>query len=219
MVSKSEIDVSGMLKFLLESWKIIIGVTIAFMVIAVMYNFIILRPTFTREIGISIPAEVDDRNLNNIVLILEGEQGEHSLTSVKSIKGSTVVKLYFGNNDKEILKKDSDEYKTVAIRNVNNYIINLERYKQDKKNIDEIKDIIKFITLSTTNEGDVNTKLASISQKLNDKMLIGQASIFSESKISEQPLRSKKINNVAAWTLFGFIAINAILIGKYYCIN
>ena len=216
MESKSEINIYEILKYLLKYKKIILSVTILSLIMAAIYNFIILKPIFIREVGIIIPGEFDDRNLYNIILILETTKGKDSFVGAKNVTGSTIVNLHFENYNKEALQNDSDEFTSVALKKIDAYIENSEKIKQNRKNIEEVKQNLKFLALNNSSEKEFTNRLASISKQLDEKKIISQAIIFSKPEIDSKPKMSRKLNSIAAFTIFGCFAICSVLLVNFY---
>jgi len=216
MNDKNEINIWGIVKYLLESKKIIIYVTMICLIVATVYNFFVVKNIYGRTMGLSLPAEVDDRNLYNIVLILEANKGKDSFVGARNITGSTIINLYYENSDINKLQSDSDSYTKICLQKVNDYVANIERYKQERKNTEEIKQSLKFMVLSAGNDKDLNTRLTAINEKLDEKEVVKKTTIFSDSHVSSQPIKPNKRNNIAAFTMFGFFIACTFVLCRYY---
>jgi len=206
----------GIIDYLFKSKKPILIVTIVCFVIAIIYNLFVVKNIYGRTVGVSLPAEVDDRNLYNIVLILEAKKGQDSFVGAKNITGSTIINLIYENTDVNKLQIDSDEYTKICIQKINDYLSNFEKTRLDKKNTEEIKQNLKLMVLGLGNDKELNAKLTEINAKLDEKEVIRKAMVFSDTKVSTQHIKPNKKNNVAAFTIFGFLVSCAFVIGKYY---
>ena len=213
-----EIDLVELYGELKKNAKLIVGTTMAFIVAAAIYCFMIAKPVYEYTALISFPCNIGggqingfmETNKDDIKSAAQYKDKNNKIVDAKVLKGAPIIKVTFEGESMEKVKQLGDAYMKLALERINRVLVDKEQQKYDTEVIELIKKDIEYIA-SRINEssftvGDADKKLDylinKIIEKENNKLFL-KAELAKEGSAPEKPVRPKKARNIAIAAVLG----------------
>lgn len=213
-----EIDLVELYGELKKNANLIIGTTVAFIVAAAIYCFMIAKPVYEYTALISFPSNVGGGQINGFMETIKDDikpaaqlkDKVNKIVDAKVLKGAPIIKVTFEGESVEKVKQFGDAYMKTALDRINKVIVDKEQQRYDKEVVELIKSDIEYISgrfnESSFTAGDANKKLEflvkKVEEKENNKMFL-KAELAKEVNIPEKPVRPKKAQNIAIAAVLG----------------
>ena len=213
-----EIDLVELFGELKRNVKLIAGTTLAFIVAAAIYCFMIAKPVYEYTALISFPSNVGGRQINGFMDTIKDDitpaaqlkDKNNKIVDAKVLKGAPIIKVTFEGESVEKVKQFGDAYMKMAFARINKVIVDKEQQKYDREVVELIKKDTEYIA-SKINEsnytaGDADKKLDFLIKKIEEKeknKLFLKAELAKEENIPEKPVRPKKAQNIAIAAVLG----------------
>ena len=213
-----EIDLVELFGELKRNVKLIAGTTLAFIVAAAIYCFMIAKPVYEYTALISFPSNVGGSQINGFMETIKDDikpaaqlkDKNNKIVDAKVLKGAPIVKVTFEGESVEKVKQFGDAYMKMAFARINKVIVDKEQQKYDREVVELIKKDTEYIA-SKINEsnytaGDADKKLDFLIKKIEEKeknKLFLKAELAKEENIPEKPVRPKKAQNIAIAAVLG----------------
>lgn len=210
-----EISLQALLKYLFKKWKILAFGTILCVFLSGIYCFFIKQQVYSREITLSVPITLNDREINIICFQLNNNDKRYNFISANAVGKTNCIVLHFAGNNEAKLKKDSSVFKDIVIENANSYLKETSVVKMNREKINEIKKELSLLVL-LNGKLDSEKIIENIEKKLDKAEDVGKVKVLSESQIVPRETTRKRINNIIAFSLLGFIVISISLLVKYF---
>ena len=213
-----EIDLVELFGELKRNVKLIAGTTLAFIVAAAIYCFMIAKPVYEYTALISFPSNVGGSQINGFMETIKDDikpaaqlkDKNNKIVDAKVLKGAPIIKVTFEGESVEKVKQFGDAYMKMAFARINKVIVDKEQQKYDREVVELIKKDTEYIA-SKINEsnytaGDADKKLDFLIKKIEEKeknKLFLKAELAKEDNIPETPVRPKKAQNIAIAAVLG----------------
>ena len=213
-----EIDLVELFGELKRNVKLIAGTTLAFIVAAAIYCFMIAKPVYEYTALISFPSNVGGSQINGFMETIKDDikpaaqlkDKNNKIVDAKVLKGAPIIKVTFEGESVEKVKQFGDAYMKMAFARINKVIVDKEQQKYDLEVVELIKKDTEYIA-SKINEsnytaGDADKKLDFLIKKSEEKeknKLFLKAELAKEENIPEKPVRPKKAQNIAIAAVLG----------------
>ena len=213
-----EIDLVELFGELKRNVKLIAGTTLAFIVAAAIYCFMIAKPVYEYTALISFPSNVGSSQINGFMETIKDDikpaaqlkDKNNKIVDAKVLKGAPIIKVTFEGESVEKVKQFGDAYMKMAFARINKVIVDKEQQKYDREVVELIKKDTEYIA-SKINEsnytaGDADKKLDFLIKKIEEKeknKLFLKAELAKEENIPEKPVRPKKAQNIAIAAVLG----------------
>ena len=213
-----EIDLVELFGELKRNVKLIAGTTLAFIVAAAIYCFMIAKPVYEYSALISFPSNVGGSQINGFMETIKDDikpaaqlkDKNNKIVDAKVLKGAPIIKVTFEGESVEKVKQFGDAYMKMAFARINKVIVDKEQQKYDREVVELIKKDTEYIA-SKINEsnyttGDADKKLDFLIKKIEEKeknKLFLKAELAKEENIPEKPVRPKKAQNIAIAAVLG----------------
>ena len=213
-----EIDLVELFGELKRNVKLIVGTTLAFIVAAAIYCFMIAKPVYEYTALISFPSNVGGSQINGFMETIKDDikpaaqlkDKNNKIVDAKVLKGAPIIKVTFEGESVEKVKQFGDAYMKMAFARINKVIVDKEQQKYDREVVELIKKDTEYIA-SKINEsnytaGDADKKLDFLIKKIEEKeknKLFLKAELAKEENIPEKPVRPKKTQNIAIAAVLG----------------
>lgn len=213
-----EIDLAELFGELKRNVKLIAGTTLAFIVAAAIYCFMIAKPVYEYTALISFPSNVGGSQINGFMETIKDDikpaaqlkDKNNKIVDAKVLKGAPIIKVTFEGESVEKVKQFGDAYMKMAFARINKVIVDKEQQKYDREVVELIKKDTEYIA-SKINEsnytaGDADKKLDFLIKKIEEKeknKLFLKAELAKEENIPEKPVRPKKAQNIAIAAVLG----------------
>lgn len=213
-----EIDLVELFGELKRNVKLIAGTTLAFIVAAAIYCFMIAKPVYEYTALISFPINVGGSQINGFMETIKDDikpaaqlkDKNNKIVDAKVLKGAPIIKVTFEGESVEKVKQFGDAYMKMAFARINKVIVDKEQQKYDREVVELIKKDTEYIA-SKINEsnytaGDADKKLDFLIKKIEEKeknKLFLKAELAKEENIPEKPVRPKKAQNIAIAAVLG----------------
>ena len=213
-----EIDLVELFGELKRNVKLIVGTTLAFIVAAAIYCFMIAKPVYEYTALISFPSNVSGSQINGFMETIKDDikpavqlkDKNNKIVDAKVLKGAPIIKVTFEGESVEKVKQFGDAYMKMAFARINKVIVDKEQQKYDREVVELIKKDTEYIA-SKINEsnytaGDADKKLDFLIKKIEEKeknKLFLKAELAKEENIPEKPVRPKKAQNIAIAAVLG----------------
>lgn len=213
-----EIDLVELFGELKRNVKLIVGTTLAFIVAAAIYCFMIAKPVYEYTALISFPSNVGGSQINGFMETIKDDikpaaqlkDKNNKIVDAKVLKGAPIIKVTFEGESVEKVKQFGDAYMKMAFARINKVIVDKEQQKYDREVVELIKKDTEYIA-SKINEsnytaGDADKKLDFLIKKIEEKeknKLFLKAELAKEENIPEKPVRPKKAQNIAIAAVLG----------------
>ena len=213
-----EIDLVELFGELKRNVKLIAGTTLAFIVAAAIYCFMIAKPVYEYTALISFPSNVGGSQINGFMETIKDDikpaaqlkDKNNKIVDAKVLKGAPIIKVTFEGESVERVKQFGDAYMKMAFARINKVIVDKEQQKYDREVVELIKKDTEYIA-SKINEsnytaGDADKKLDFLIKKIEEKeknKLFLKAELAKEENIPEKPVRPKKAQNIAIAAVLG----------------
>ena len=213
-----EIDLVELFGELKRNVKLITGTTLAFIVAAAIYCFMIAKPVYEYTALISFPSNVGGSQINGFMETIKDDikpaaqlkDKNNKIVDAKVLKGAPIIKVTFEGESVEKVKQFGDAYMKMAFARINKVIVDKEQQKYDREVVELIKKDTEYIA-SKINEsnytaGDADKKLDFLIKKIEEKeknKLFLKAELAKEENIPEKPVRPKKAQNIAIAAVLG----------------
>ena len=213
-----EIDLVELYGELKKNANLIIGTTVAFIVAAAIYCFMIAKPVYEYTALISFPSNVGGGQINGFMETIKDDikpaaqlkDKVNKIVDAKVLKGAPIIKVTFEGESVEKVKQFGDAYMKTAFDRINKVIVDKEQQRYDREVVQMIKSDIEYISgrfnESSFTAGDANKKLEflvkKVEEKENNKMFL-KAELAKEVNIPEKPVRPKKAQNIAIAAVLG----------------
>ena len=213
-----EIDLVELFGELKRNVKLIAGTTLAFIVAAAIYWFMIAKPVYEYTALISFPSNVGGSQINGFMETIKDDikpaaqlkDKNNKIVDAKVLKGAPIIKVTFEGESVEKVKQFGDAYMKMAFARINKVIVDKEQQKYDREVVELIKKDTEYIA-SKINEsnytaGDADKKLDFLIKKIEEKeknKLFLKAELAKEENIPEKPVRPKKAQNIAIAAVLG----------------
>lgn len=137
-----EIDLNEYYRKLKNNYKLIVKITVGFVVLGIIYIFIMAKPIYQYTAMIRLPRDVTYSQANDFVSIIQDdikpddelEDKYNKITDAILLKDSSVIKVTFEGESKEKVKNLGDSYILKTVNNINRIIVE----EEDKKFTQEI---------------------------------------------------------------------------------
>ena len=213
-----EIDLVELFGELKRNVKLIAGTTLAFIVAAAIYCFMIAKPVYEYTALISFPSNVGGSQINGFMETIKDDikpaaqlkDKNNKIVDAKVLKSAPIIKVTFEGESVEKVKQFGDAYMKMAFARINKVIVDKEQQKYDREVVELIKKDTEYIA-SKINEsnytaGDADKKLDFLIKKIEEKeknKLFLKAELAKEENIPEKPVRPKKAQNIAIAAVLG----------------
>ena len=213
-----EIDLVELFGELKRNVKLIAGTTLAFIVAAAIYCFMIAKPVYEYTALISFPSNVGGSQINGFMETIKDDikpaaqlkDKNNKIVDAKVLKGAPIIKVTFEGESVEKVKQFGDAYMKMAFARINKVIVDKEQQKYDREVVELIKKDTEYIA-SKINEsnytaGDADKKLDFLIKKIEEtekNKLFLKAELAKEENIPEKPVRPKKAQNIAIAAVLG----------------
>lgn len=213
-----EIDLVELFGELKRNVKLIAGTTLAFIVAAAIYCFMIAKPVYEYTALIIFPSNVGGSQINGFMETIKDDikpaaqlkDKNNKIVDAKVLKGAPLIKVTFEGESVEKVKQFGDAYMKMAFARINKVIVDKEQQKYDREIVELIKKDTEYIA-SKINEsnytaGDADKKLDFLIKKIEEKeknKLFLKAELAKEENIPEKPVRPKKAQNIAIAAVLG----------------
>lgn len=213
-----EIDLVELFGELKRNVKLIVGTTLACIVAAAIYCFMIAKPVYEYTALISFPSNVGGSQINGFMETIKDDikpaaqlkDKNNKIVDAKVLKGAPIIKVTFEGESVEKVKQFGDAYMKMAFARINKVIVDKEQQKYDREVVELIKKDTEYIA-SKINEsnytaGDADKKLDFLIKKIEEKeknKLFLKAELAKEENIPEKPVRPKKAQNIAIAAVLG----------------
>lgn len=213
-----EIDLVELFGELKRNVKLIVGTTLAFIVAAAIYCFMIAKPVYEYTALISFPSNVGGSQINGFIETIKDDikpaaqlkDKNNKIVDAKVLKGAPIIKVTFEGESVEKVKQFGDAYMKMAFARINKVIVDKEQQKYDREVVSMILSDIKYISSklneSSFSTGDANNQLDFLIKKIEEKeknKLFLKAELAKEENIPEKPVRPKKAQNIAIAAVLG----------------
>ena len=213
-----EIDLVELFGELKRNVKLIAGTTLAFIVAAAIYCFMIAKPVYEYTALISFPSNVGGSQINGFMETIKDDikpaaqlkDKNNKIVDAKVLKGAPIIKVTFEGESVEKVKQFGDAYMKKALERINRDLVDKEQQKYDKEVVELIKKDIDYIANrineSSFTASDADKKLEYLIKKIEEKeknKLFLKAELAKEENIPEKPVRPKKAQNIAIAAVLG----------------
>ena len=213
-----EIDLVELFGELKRNVKLIVGTTLAFIVAAAIYCFMIAKPVYEYTALISFPSNVGGSQINGFMETIKDDikpaaqlkDKNNKIVDAKVLKGAPIIKVTFEGESVEKVKQFGDAYMKKALERINRDLVDKEQQKYDKEVVELIKKDIDYIANrineSSFTASDANKKLEYLIKKIEEKeqnKLFLKAGLAKEGIAPEKPVRPKKAQNIAIAAVLG----------------
>ena len=213
-----EIDLVELFGELKRNVKLIAGTTLAFIVAAAIYCFMIAKPVYEYTALISFPSNVGGSQINGFMETIKDDikpaaqlkDKNNKIVDAKVLKGAPIIKVTFEGESVEKVKQFGDAYMKMAFARINKVIVDKEQQKYDREVVELIKKDTEYsaskINESNYTAGDADKKLDFLIKKIEEKeknKLFLKAELAKEENIPEKPVRPKKAQNIAIAAVLG----------------
>lgn len=213
-----EIDLVELFGELKKNVKLIAGTTLAFIVAAAIYCFMIAKPVYEYTALISFPSNVGGSQINGFMETIKDDikpaaqlkDKNNKIVDAKVLKGAPIIKVTFEGESVEKVKQFGDAYMKMAFARINKVIVDKEQQKYDREVVSMIQSDIKYISSklneSSFSTGDANNQLDFLIKKIEEKeknKFFLKAELAKEENIPEKPVRPKKAQNIAIAAVLG----------------
>lgn len=213
-----EIDLVELFGELKRNVKLIVGTTLAFIVAAAIYCFMIAKPVYEYTALISFPSNVGGSQINGFMETIKDDikpaaqlkDKNNKIVDAKVLKGAPIIKVTFEGESVEKVKQFGDAYMKMAFARINKVIVDKEQQKYDREVVELIKKDTEYIACkineSNYTAGDADKKLDFLIKKIEEKeknKLFLKAELAKEENIPEKPVRPKKAQNIAIAAVLG----------------
>ena len=223
-----EIDLVELFGELKRNVKLIAGTTLAFIVAAAIYCFMIAKPVYEytalisvpSNVGvlISVPSNAGYSQINGFMETIKDDikpaaqlnDKNNKIVDAKVLKGAPIIKVTFEGESVEKVKQFGDAYMKKALERINRDLVDKEQQKYDKEVVELIKKDIDYIANrineSSFTASDANKKLEYLIKKIEEKeqnKLFLKAGLAKEGIAPEKPVRPKKAQNIAIAAVLG----------------
>ena len=213
-----EIDLVELFGELKRNVKLIAGTTLAFIVAAAIYCFMIAKPVYEYTALISFPSNVGGSQINGFMETIKDDikpaaqlkDKNNKIVDAKVLKGAPIIKVTFEGESVEKVKQVGDAYMKKALERINRDLVDKEQQKYDKEVVELIKKDIDYIANrineSSFTASDANKKLEYLIKKIEEKeqnKLFLKAGLAKEGIAPEKPVRPKKAQNIAIAAVLG----------------
>ena len=213
-----EIDLVELFGELKRNVKLIAGTTLAFIVAAAIYWFMIAKPVYEYTALISFPSNVGGSQINGFMETIKDDikpaaqlkDKNNKIVDAKVLKGAPIIKVTFEGESVEKVKQFGDAYMKKSLERINRDLVDKEQQKYDKEVVELIKKDIDYIANrineSSFTASDANKKLEYLIKKIEEKeqnKLFLKAGLAKEGIAPEKPVRPKKAQNIAIAAVLG----------------
>ena len=213
-----EIDLVELFGELKRNVKLIAGTTLAFIVAAAIYCFMIAKPVYEYTALISFPSNVGGSQINGFMETIKDDikpaaqlkDKNNKIVDAKVLKGAPIIKVTFEGESVEKVKQFGDAYMKKSLERINRDLVDKEQQKYDKEVVELIKKDIDYIANrineSSFTASDANKKLEYLIKKIEEKeqnKLFLKAGLAKEGIAPEKPVRPKKAQNIAIAAVLG----------------
>lgn len=213
-----EIDLVELFGELKRNVKLIAGTTLAFIVAAAIYCFMIAKPVYEYTALISFPSNVGGSQINGFMETIKDDikpaaqlkDKNNKIVDAKVLKGAPIIKVTFEGESVEKVKQFGDAYMKKALERINRDLVDKEQQKYDKEVVELIKKDIDYIANrineSSFTANDADKKLEYLIKKIEEKeqnKLFLKAGLAKEGIAPEKPVRPKKARNIAIAAVLG----------------
>ena len=213
-----EIDLVELFGELKRNVKLIAGTTLAFIVAAAIYCFMIAKPVYEYTALISFPSNVGGSQINGFMETIKDDikpaaqlkDKNNKIVDAKVLKGAPIIKVTFEGESEEKVKQFGDAYMKKSLERINRDLVDKEQQKYDKEVVELIKKDIDYIANrineSSFTANDADKKLEYLIKKIEEKeqnKLFLKAGLAKEGIAPEKPVRPKKARNIAIAAVLG----------------
>ena len=136
-----EIDLVELFGELKRNIKLIAGTTLAFIVAAAIYCFMIAKPVYEYTALISFPSNVGGSQINGFMETIKDDikpaaqlkDKNNKIVDAKVLKGAPIIKVTFEGESVEKVKQFGDAYMKMAFARINKVIVDKEQQKYDRE--------------------------------------------------------------------------------------
>lgn len=224
-----EIDLNEYYRKLKNNYKLIVKITVGFVVLGIIYIFIMAKPIYQYTAMIRLPRDVTYSQANHFVSIIQDdikpddelEDKYNKITDAILLKDSSVIKVTFEGESKEKVKNLGDSYILKTVNNINRIIVEEEDKKFTQEILWMINNDVGYIA-GKLHESDFSTADAverinylydKIAEKEKNKLFL-RAELAKDAYIPIEPIRPKKKLIIIASFIFGIISSSLYVISK-----
>ena len=169
-----ELNLNDIIMELKKNIKIIILMVIVTALGIFIFSSYVIKPIYQYNLLLRIPPGVDDTQINNCVEIIKNNGDYDLIPKVELIRGTSIIKITFQNENKDIVLENVKKVKPVLKSEIFKVLndINKQKYSDEiTKNIDI--DILQINSkLSNYFNGDINidavrTDFKLLTEKIN----------------------------------------------------
>ena len=188
-----EIDLRELWQELKKNFKLIIGVTTAFVVAAAVYSFMIAKPVYQYSALIRIPANVGNNSM--LVGTCQEVLKNDGVASVSLIKNTHIIKLNFMAGSPESANLIGEKYLPVAADKVNKIVDEFNSVRIES-------DIVKTLNIGAF-------------EAINKQNKKFEAEVIKQEKVSNVPVSPNKKKNIVLAFVAGLFLSCGFVVTRY----
>lgn len=218
--NEDKINLKDLYTFLKVNKKFLLKITILFMMFTSIYNFFIAESVYGYETLIRFPKSVNAAQVNSFLAIFKDDikpeewlnDDKNRITDVIILERSAVIKFYFEGESPEKVKKFGDIYTKKALGKINKIIVEDEKVKFNKEELNMIKNDLTYISsklhesfFSTTDAIErLNYLYEKIKLKSENEMFM-KAELVKDGYLPPKALSPNVVKNIVGMTILGFL--------------
>ena len=218
-----EIDLRELWQELKKNFKLIAGVTTAFVVAAAVYSFVMLKPSYQCTSLVRIPNNVSATQLNTCIEILKSQTSKPStLTNLALIKGTYALKFTFSGANAGVIQKDREIYVPKAVEEINTLLNEADKQRLANEIIKTVNADVANINRKVEEESisnlEINKKLDYLINKVEQReinYLFPKAEIIKEANGTVATIMPNKKKNIYLAFIAGLFLSCGFVVTRY----
>lgn len=224
---KDEVDLRELYAELKKNLRLISMVTIVFILSAIVYNFIILKPIYRHNMFLRLPDNVSVTQINTYVEILKNNiKPEGGLIDVRRLQDSSLIVCIFEAGSVDEVLKESNAVLPGMAEKINKIMYETDRQRFHNEVVKDIQEDIAMVRAIAididSNFDEINNKLKYITNKLEfteENYIFPKVEIIQSRDIPHTPIQPNKKRNIGISFLFGALLSCSYVIGRYLFSN
>lgn len=225
--NKDEVDLRELYAELKKNVRLISLITLLFILSAIIYNFIILKPIYQYSMFLRLPDNVIVSQINTYVEILKNDiKPGGILIDVRRLQESSLLVCTFEAGSVDEVLKESNAVLPGMAEKINKIIYETDRQRFHNEVVKDIQEDIAMIrdkVIDTnSNFDEINKRLKYITNKLElteENYIFPKVEIIKGRDISHTPIQPNKKKNIGISFLLGILLSCSYVIGRYLFSN
>lgn len=221
--NQDEVDLRELYAELKINARLISGVTIIFVLFAIIYNFIVVQPVYQYNAFLRIPDNVSVTQINTCAEVLKNNISiEKGLVDVRRLQESFLLVCTFEDSSVEGVLNASNVVMPVIAEKANKIIYEGERQRFYNEVAKYIQEDIAMIRRTTNSDhytvDEVNGKFQYITnrlEKMEKDYIFPETEIIQSRNIPNAPIRPNKKRTIGVSFVVGVLLSCGYVIGKY----